>query len=29
MKYYLESNDLYIEIPTLVFNQIKIGRAHV
>lgn len=24
MKYYLESNDLYIEIPTLVFNQIKL-----
>lgn len=24
MKYYLASNDLYIEIPTLVFNQIKL-----
>lgn len=24
MKYYLSSNDLYIEIPTLVFNQIKL-----
>ncbi|WP_443897880.1 Mov34/MPN/PAD-1 family protein [Paraprevotella clara] len=24
MKYYLASNDLYIEIPTVVFNQIKL-----